>query len=333
MIVRSNRATEGENRVEDLGTLSWGKAIFFLEAQEEAPLPPYVGSTLRGALGVSLRRVGCPLRSPCPEPASCLLRERCPYAYCFETPLPAGSERLKNFQAVPHPFLLEPPPPRKEPWQRGEWLPFSLLLIGKAVEFFPYFVVAIAQMAEHGLGKKKYPFRLREVRAGLAQDEDWPLWRRGEDTILSLPTTSFSPDNPENPPRRATLSFVTPLRLVEKKRQLQKIPFRSFARALLGRLSSLLYFHCGQELDIDFRALLAQAEEVQTLEDNLSPYLLSRWSSRQQTKLRLDGLSGDITWEGEAIATLWPALRLGEILHVGKGNVFGLGRYTLQRSP
>jgi CRISPR/Cas system endoribonuclease Cas6 (RAMP superfamily) len=41
------------------------------------------------------------------------------------------------------------------------------------------------------------------------------------------------------------------------------------------------------------------------------------------------GFVGDATFEGD-LAEFLPALRLGELVHVGKGTTFGLGKYRLE---
>ena len=48
-----------------------------LRARDPIRLPPYAGSTLRGAFGHAFRRVACPFRQ-CPP---CLVPASCPYTY------------------------------------------------------------------------------------------------------------------------------------------------------------------------------------------------------------------------------------------------------------
>ena len=47
--------------------------------------------------------------------------------------------------------------------------------------------------------------------------------------------------------------------------------------------------------------------------------------------LLLGGFMGEATFEG-ALGESLPALRLGELVHVGEGTTFGLGRCTLSDS-
>ena len=45
-------------------------------------------------------------------------------------------------------------------------------------------------------------------------------------------------------------------------------------------------------------------------------------------KLKMGGFLGEITFEGD-LAEFLPFLKLGEYLHIGKGTVYGLGKYEI----
>jgi CRISPR/Cas system endoribonuclease Cas6 (RAMP superfamily) len=53
-----------------------------------------------------------------------------------------------------------------------------------------------------------------------------------------------------------------------------------------------------------------------------------RRSNQQKTKLKMGGFTGDITLDGD-LEPFTSLLRLSEVLHVGKGTVFGLGKMVL----
>lgn len=55
-----------------------------------------------------------------------------------------------------------------------------------------------------------------------------------------------------------------------------------------------------------------------------------RYSKRQQRKVTLGGLLGTLDIEGEIDAGLAALLRAAEILHVGKGATFGLGKIEVE---
>ncbi len=318
-----------------LGDLTYGAAQFTLIADEDADLPQFLGSTLRGSLGHALRKIACvPM---CRDPKTCIIRERCAYGYCFETHLPVGSQVLRGLEHIPHPLVLEPPL-NGGLYKKGEPLKFNLLLIGKALKLFPYFVAAIDKMAKNGLGKERRTFSLVEVlaitdksRQANEHCENEILWSKSLEKIHPLKEEKLKFDNLGDCDC-VTVNFVTPLRLLKNGKLLYQISFRELLRSLLARISSLLYFHCSSEMKLDFRQVLETAGSVETSRSSLRFQKLSRWSSRQNTKVGLDGMVGEITFKGKKLPLFMPLLISGEILHVGKGTIFGLGKYRLSNN-
>jgi CRISPR/Cas system endoribonuclease Cas6 (RAMP superfamily) len=102
-----------------------------------------------------------------------------------------------------------------------------------------------------------------------------------------------------------------------------------FIRSLQRRLSLLSYFHCnGDTSGWDFKGVIKQAEDVKVKERRLRWYKWERYSARQDERLKMDGFVGQITFEGD-IKPFFPLIKAGEVLHVGKGTGFGLGRYEV----
>jgi hypothetical protein len=327
------RDDAGANEVAELAVrIPCGRASFVLRAEQDSLLPPFLGSTIRGGLGHALRKIAClPL---CRSVDTCILKERCAYAICFETPVPSGSNRLRRNSRLPHPFLVDPPPVSDGRWAKGSLLTFRLVLVGRAVDHFPYLVAAVDRMGADGLGTRQARFRMESVEESLLGTGE-RLWPGPSDEILPLPVSPVPREGPDSsgaPPRRVALRFVTPTRLTEDGKVVGAFTFRTLVRSLLSRASSLLYFHCGRELEADFRGLLERAEAVKTIESTLSVKKLTRWSNRQNTAIRLDGVTGRVGFEGDAVAEAWPLLRAGAVLHVGKGTVFGLGKYVIEEA-
>lgn len=127
----------------------FGEYRFTVVFQDRARLPRFKGSTLRGALGIALKRASCALRRQ--ECASCLLAERCVYCRIFET-VRSGDD--KPGRGAPHPFALVPPMTTRTDFAPEEQLRFSLLLFGDAVRDLPYLIYAVEQMGRKGLGRK-----------------------------------------------------------------------------------------------------------------------------------------------------------------------------------
>jgi hypothetical protein len=299
-----------------------------MRAEEPARLPPYKGSTIRGAFGHAFRRVACPFRA-CPP---CLLPKTCPYSYVFETPPRDETGLFARSSAVPHPFVLDLPVDGRTEYRAGESMTFGLVLVGKAIDFIPYFVVALREMGRAGLGRGRARWRLDRV-----EDADREGKRllydgtSGDERLVCSATVHRGLDGRASALRdggRVTLRFETPTRLRFEGRLNDRPEFHVLVRNLLRRVSALALYHCEFTLDLDYREIIRRAEAVATTAADLRWMDWERYSARQSAHMTLGGFRGSMTFEGELTPFL-PFLRLGEIVHVGKGTAFGLGKYII----
>jgi len=127
------------------------------------------------------------------------------------------------------------------------------------------------------------------------------------------------------------ISFLTPLRMRSDERFATVPEFHVLIRNLLRRASNLAYFHCGTQLDLDFRGLVEAAQQVELVSNRTKRLDWERYSFRRDERLKLGGLVGEAEYVGE-LAGFLPLLRFGEQLHVGKGVVFGLGLFKIADS-
>ncbi|GBC95311.1 hypothetical protein HRbin16_01098 [bacterium HR16] len=307
---------------------------FALECLSPIEFRSFAGSTLRGAFGSVFRRLVCITRSPTCE--GCLLRQQCAYGYVFETAPPPDSERLRRYESVPRPYVLDAPEGSRLAFAEGERLHFGLTLVGRASDYFPYFVFAFQRLEESGLGagrqEGKGRFRLLEVLAERADGGTVPVYTpdSGLDT-LRLPVirgTDLIQKAQRLPTDRLGVRFVTPTRLRFEGKLTDEVEFHHLIRALLHRLSSLLYFHCGTEPAMDFTRLIEQAQGVRTVRRSLQWVEQERYSRRQRSRLQMGGFTGEAVFEGD-IEPFLPLLVAGEYVHIGKGTVMGLGKIQL----
>src|SRR5579871_3972777 len=114
------------------------RATLFVPAVNKANM-------LRGAFGHAFRRLCCVPQ--CTAARDCPLGESCPYKAIFEpSPLPEA-ERLSKNQDVPRPFIFRAPAGNKTKFEPGEEFNFGLVLIGRALDHLPYFVLAFRELA------------------------------------------------------------------------------------------------------------------------------------------------------------------------------------------
>ncbi|GLI34300.1 CRISPR system precrRNA processing endoribonuclease RAMP protein Cas6 [Desulforhabdus amnigena] len=316
-----------------INSLKWNRFRFRIRALGDLSLPQYKGATFRGGFGQALKGVTCALkRQDC---GTCLLRDRCVYVYLFETPPPVDAAMMRLYPSAPHPFVLEPPETKACHIPKGECLEFGLVLVGRALELLPYFVYAFISLGERGLGREHGTFALESVFS-----EDSGIPRMIYDMTTQKLRAGAPPVVSEHLMRRCKalssasklgVEFLTPTRIKSDGHLLDGPEFHHLIRALLRRISSLSYFHCGQRLKLDYREWISRAQEIQTVEKELSWYDWERYSTRQKQRMTLGGFIGRIAFEG-TFQSFLPLLVLGEILHVGKGATFGLGHYRLMES-
>ncbi|MBU1207735.1 MAG: CRISPR system precrRNA processing endoribonuclease RAMP protein Cas6 [Proteobacteria bacterium] len=312
-------------------TLTIGRFELTVEAKEPIILPPYKGSTLRGGFGNAFRRVVCVIREK--ECKECLLKGQCIYSYVFETPPPAGTKVMRKYEAAPHPFVIEPPKEKRMGYKPGDAFSFGLTLIGKAVDYLPYFIYTFDQLGGMGIGKGRGKFELKEVRS-LDNDGNPSVIYSSKAKTLK----AFNPEKimvetevrePDQEIKALTISFLTPTRLYYNERLVSDLEFHILVRQLLRRISLLSYFHCGIEASVwDFKGLINRSLEVKVTERKLRWYNWERYSARQESKINMGGFVGNIAFSGD-LTPFWPYLLLGEYVHVGKGSSFGLGKYEI----
>jgi hypothetical protein len=307
---------------------------FDLEALTPLVLPAYKGSTLRGGFGYQFKKIACaqPFLESC---APCLLRHTCIYPFLFEASPPPGAEVLRKNDDLPQPFVIEPPLDRRTAIPAGDRLAFNVVLMGRAIDYLPYFILAFRDLGPVGLGSRDAHYRLRQV-SGLEvpSGETRPVYdgrdlvtdnlaRRAEFGAAQIQQRANALSG-----ERLTVRFLTPTRLKHEGQFARRPDFHILIRALLRRISTLAYFYCGAHWELDFKRVIAAAETVQTTQHAVEWVDVERFSTRQQEHVKLGGVVGEMTYAGD-LAPFRALLALGEWTHVGKGTVFGNGQYRL----
>ncbi len=291
-----------------------------LECENHQKLPRYLFSPLRSVVGAQLKRISCVARRY-EECIACPLNQHCAYGYIFETPRPPEAHKLRLYPYLPHPFVMTPP----FPVPGNNHLKLGLTLIGRAVQYFPHFVLALEAAGRSGIGKNRVKFKITSVTDNYSGNILYQDGRLSPPQIKS----DFS-DDLDNKFPNITIIFKTPtyLRFQEKFVTPETLEFHIIIRNLLRRISSLSYFHCNQELNIDFKNIISKSEKVRVMERELEIIRFSRFSKRKKRSMPLKGLLGKIRIEGNIVPFL-NILRVGELVHVGKNTSFGFGHYQI----
>lgn len=312
---------------------------FVAEVQMPIELNEHQGSAIRGALFNVLRRNFClqPQFNSC-QP--CPVHAGCPVSFLLATVDDEGQRGAD----LPRPYTIEPPLGPAPHYVPGDRLEFGLTMFAHALNLFPYIVVAVTAIQREGIGRKveangwrRGTFVLREIWAENPLTGQRQAVLQADAPLVNVPDIPITHEqilaHLPSPTRRGSggeviLTFLTPTRLIEGGRLLHKPLFRPLLQRLFERLSALARSYSDTPLELDFRSLLQQAEEVHLVEDNTRWIELDSYSTRRQAHTPLSGFVGQARYIGPMEPFL-PWLLWGQFTHVGKDAVKGNGWYII----
>lgn len=300
---------------------------YTVRAIDEIRFPPHPGSTLRGGFGVAFKNVACTRdKTDC---HNCLLINSCPFGYIFQTPPPEDAERLSTLSDIPRPYIIRPDESTGGAHGEGEVFTFEQVIVGKALDYLPYFIVAFVELGEMGLGRDRGRYELVSVEAMGTEGEDIEVFTSESGSISNVDVGSLWGDltsDEKEGDGGVRVEFITPLKLKVDGVILEWAPpFEELVMNLARRINNLAYFHCGIEKELDFNNIAGKAMEVEIASQEISIEGWSRYSRRQNRRIPMKGVVGCVEYDG-GVDIFLPMLKLGEYLHLGKNTTMGFGR-------
>jgi hypothetical protein len=293
-------------------------------ARQPVILPPFQGAVWRGVFGKALKEMS----EACPASGEPRL-----YDYFFETPPPPDATKMQRTDGAPHPYVLGAEPNFEERrFPAGDTLTIELTLIGHGNDHAGLVFEAFARAGEGGLGKSRGRAELAGIQAIWRSDAPGAVLPRSPDGLYAA-SAAESPPVPSMPDV-VEVHLLTPLRLMQAGRLVGSRAFRpaDLMRSLLRRISMLMTFHTGADLEADFQYLTALAHAACMASPSLRMAEQQRWSGEQKRLIPMDGLVGGFVLKMQGLAPLWPYLWLGQWVHAGKGTVHGLGAIHLREA-
>jgi hypothetical protein len=310
----------------------------YLLPQQPLHLPALnKGNSLRGGFGNAFRKLVCvDLRWEC---ADCALRSQCPYTRVFNPFIPPDAPQFSGNRNIPRPFVVKPPRSEQTRYAIGDALVFDLVLIGAAIDYLPYFIVAFRELGTMGFGLNRARVQLTRVEAIGANGVATPVYDASTNVVrpvaaMELPvvgsrysagsgvaagedSASPHPDpllRGEGENRELTLEFLTPTTLKSGSTAahpgaiVRRPAFHHVAKRLRDRINALATFYGSGPLDIDFKGLGAAAEAIETIRDETRWVERTRYSHRREMPHDLSGFVGALTVRGP-LAAFVPLLR------------------------
>lgn len=325
---------------------------FELVARDTLALGAHAGSALRGMLYRALMALAGPVRQAGAHHLEFLPND--PVRFLMAT-LDDDSARGQD---VPRPYTIEPPV-----WAdllsgggvdaRGEiTLPpgatfvFGLTLYARAMELFPYVILALKRAEAAGLGRGRGRFEVAQAWAENPFTGQTQSVYVAGDQLVRVPDLAITQAHvaamPQPNGRALALSFLTPATLRANKQPVFTPQFNIVIHRLIERLTELSQY-AGDETGAaalpclpatreEKNDLLRRADAVRVSIDDTRWVALNGYSARQQAPTALSGFAGRVTFEAEsadAFAPFMPLLRWGEIVHVGKHTVKGNGLFRI----
>ncbi len=300
---------------------------FVAQSEKEVPenIHSQVAITLRGAFGISLKKLVCCSQSKvC---SKCLLRNRCPYMLIFEGLAPENRSQMTLYPYIPQPFIFRL---LGDSYIYDKTLRFGLRLFGEAVDLYPYVIVAIRNMLERGLGKARQRFELQ-----LVTDSEKEIYTNVTQSISSptkrfIDIESFLSGQSRNVNVKSSsvrLISQTPVHIRTDGRWNRQPSLFDLAKAALRRIKIMSYFYGNYELDIrQFSSVLFdEMEQAEIKNCAYNIWSFARYSSRQRRRVPLSGVFLDIHID-EASSQLMKLFDIASKLNLGKYTSFGFGQ-------
>lgn len=256
-------------------------------------LPSFAGSMLRGAFGFALKKTVC--INPSFQCQGCFAAKSCLFHQFYE---------IKN---QPHTYRFEVELDPKD-------FSFSLMLFNDATTHLPYILSALhAMLTKIGLGKEHRLYEDFTISC-----DNTVIYDGSFVDTKHIETQKFFYTPIE---KDFTLRLLTPLRIKSNNEFLKTTP----------TLTKILYSirNRYEELNGNGRVKLGYEPSFHERFARTRFLDLSRYSSRQESKLGIGGIVGEIGYSNVDEESLkW--LQLGEIIGVGKQTVFGLGKIEIK---
>lgn len=301
----------------------------------DTQLPEHKGAMLRGGFGYAFQRISCPLRCWKLE-HGCELAQLCPFRWIFATPRPPGIEQLHDLQDIPRPFVIMPPTDGRSNYAAGEALEFGLTLIGRAIDYLPFFLQSFEELGKMGLGRMHTQARLERVEVlqpwqptGVVVYQDGRVLNTAE----ALPVYDHARviARAMQLPADLRLNLRTPLRLKARGDILRQLDLPALMQAICWRLHTLSIFHGDGPWELNHRALAAEASSIRIEQPQLRWLDLRRTSTRgpQPETMPQGGLLGSAMLR-DVPPQLRAILLSGGLVHVGKACTFGHGAINVE---
>lgn len=296
------------------------KLHFTLMFPESSTLPVSKASAIRGGMGEMLLRANCIRNRDCEV---CDFVEECVVQRTMYSKFDNKPEFITIGDSVGYVIECED---YREYYEAGDTLEFNLLLFGKTIVYFNQYLQALFALGQNGLGKEKARFVISQVTNTkghpLIDETDVYMKHYEVETIRNYVDYRMRQIARNGKPQR--MVFMTPLTQKYQGEFLREFQMDAITKSIQRRLYMLNCFE-GKDTESFYNEILEVPAIVSQKSNEIK---VARYSSRQDTKMMLKGIKGEIVLD-EIPDELLELYLAGELIHIGKNTSFGFGRYRM----
>ncbi len=286
------------------------------EERVDSEIPPLF--IIRSILGSNLHDICCIAhRKTCLQ---CEHKADCIYSQVFDTYLDKENTIVRGRERAPHPFTIF-----VEAWNNPiqDSLTFTIMLLGKAIEYSSYIVGAFQRGQTRGYGKRRVRYLVTSVISNnreLLLDEDYLSF---QESVLSWKPFESVEDRMYS--GTVLLKLKSPLRFKERGVYTDTFTNQSLFSCFQRRMETLcLLYGIVQE-----RTSILPKYEIS--KQNTSWVDYQHYSARQRTRMFLGGIIGELELVGDFSAYDLDLFSFCELFQAGKNTSFGFGKLSVWR--
>lgn len=285
----------------------------------------------RNNIGFQLKRLTCILRSS--ECGSCILNKTCIYSSVYETPIDKNNKIIKGRDRASHPYLVYSDAPTG---LKTERINVDIVLIGTAVNYFPYILLTMINIGKSGILSDRIHFDLESV---LCQGKS--AFNRKDDYCENVSPLIWDWDgsalaeNKNERIKEVGLAFLSPLRIKHNGKLVSNITYKDILYGAARRVDILDNLFGNGSLAnhaplADLPGFIEDASNGKEFLSRLKWTDYSRYSARQKQSMQMGGLMGKAIVKGAFSSKELAFLKAAELFHIGKNASFGLGKVEVR---
>ena len=309
----------------------YNKYTFGLKFEKGIAFRSPASFIFRNNIGFQLKRLTCILRSS--ECGSCVLDRTCIYSSVFETPIDKNNEIIKGRDRASHPYLVYSD---AATGLKTERINIDIVLIGTAVNYFPYILLTMINIGKSGILSGRIHFDIESVscqgKSVLSGKGDYC---ENVSPLIWNWNGASAEKNRKGSINEIELAFLSPLRIKHNGRYVSDLTYKDILYGAARRIDILdNFFGDGSSANhdplADLPGFIEDASNGKEFLSRLKWTDYSRYSARQKQGMQMGGLTGKAVVKGAFSSWELALLEAAGLFHIGKNASFGLGKVEVR---